>query len=48
MGRAIVDALLRDNIKCYGFDIARDGLKEMEGNLGSAFVGMKVDLTKAE
>lgn len=48
MGRAIVDALLRDNIKCYGFDIAGDGLKEMEENLGAAFVGMEVDLTKAE
>ncbi|MEP5730131.1 MAG: SDR family oxidoreductase [Sulfitobacter sp.] len=48
MGRAIVDALLRDNVKCYGFDIALDSLKEMEGTLGSAFVGMEVDLTKPE
>jgi NAD(P)-dependent dehydrogenase (short-subunit alcohol dehydrogenase family) len=48
MGRAIVNALLRDNIKCYGFDIALDGLKEMEGTHGSEFVGMEVDLTSSE
>ena len=48
MGRAIVDALLRDNVKCYGFDIALEGLKEMGSTLGSEFVGMEVDLTSSE
>jgi NAD(P)-dependent dehydrogenase (short-subunit alcohol dehydrogenase family) len=48
MGRAIVDALLRDGIKCYGLDIAGDGLKDMASAIGTEFVGIEIDLTKPD
>lgn len=45
MGRAIVDALLRDGLRCYGIDIDTDALRGMEADLGAAFTGLDVDLT---
>lgn len=45
MGRAIVQALLRDGVCCFGLDIEGDALTAMETDLGSDFVGLRVDLT---
>ena len=48
MGREIVASLIRDGAKCYGLDISKEGLKEMESTLGKEFVGIEIDLTKPE
>ncbi|WP_199286109.1 SDR family NAD(P)-dependent oxidoreductase [Paracoccus suum] len=45
MGRAIVAALLRDDIRCYGLDIEGDALSGMAAEIGPEFVGLRVDLT---
>lgn len=45
MGRAIVDALLRDGLQCFGIDIEEQALKAMEKDIGPDFIGLRVDLT---
>lgn len=45
MGRAIVAALLRDGLKCFGIDIEGQALKAMEADIGPDFVGIQADLT---
>ncbi|MGB7316946.1 MAG: SDR family oxidoreductase [Planktotalea sp.] len=48
MGRAFVAALMGDGVKVAGFDIAKDGLAEMQSTLGARFLGLAVDLTDAK
>lgn len=45
MGRAIVAALLRDGVYCFGIDIEGEALTAMEADLGSDFMGLRVNLT---
>ena len=48
IGREIVASLIRDGVKCYGLDISKEGLNEIESTLSNEFVGIEVDLTKTE
>ncbi|SFD29132.1 SDR family NAD(P)-dependent oxidoreductase [Devosia psychrophila] len=48
MGRAIVDALIRDGIACYGADIDAKALDEMGDSLGANFLALPVDLTQPD
>ena len=48
IGREIVASLIQDGAKCYGLDISKEGLKELESTLGNEYVGIEVDLTKLE
>lgn len=45
MGQAIVDALLRNDLICYGIDIDKAALEGMAERLGDRFVGLPADLT---
>ncbi len=45
MGQAFVRALLADGNRVAGFDIAKDTLDAMSGELGERFLGIAVDLT---
>jgi NAD(P)-dependent dehydrogenase (short-subunit alcohol dehydrogenase family) len=45
MGRAIIKALLSDGLRCYGIDIDAQALRDMERDLGDAFIGLEIDLT---
>ena len=45
MGQAFVRALVSDGISVAGFDIAPEGMRELQNELGEAFLPVEVDLT---
>ncbi|SEP02311.1 3-oxoacyl-[acyl-carrier protein] reductase [Salinihabitans flavidus] len=48
MGQAIVEALLRNDLICYGIDIDTVALEGMAERLGDRFVGLPADLTDVD
>lgn len=48
MGQAFTRALLNDGVCVAGFDIAQDALDAMSSELGTDFLGIRVDLTDPE
>ena len=45
MGKAFVRKLIADGCRVAGFDISQDGLDDLSAELGSNFLGIRVDLT---
>ena len=45
MGQAFSKALVADGITVAGFDIATEGLRQVQTELGAAFLPVQVDLT---
>lgn len=46
IGNAIVERLINEGASVAGADLNEKGLKEMEGQLGERFLGVKTDVTK--
>ena len=45
IGRAIVEKLIHDGFNIVGLSLSRDGLEEMEAELGPRFLGIDTDLS---